>query len=512
MTTILAAPPQRPNALPGWLALVWWLLVSPLTVAESLWLPYLLEAGGALPTYGASVAIDAQGGVHVAYAIYAGADQERQPAIYAYCPANPAEFANWQFARIGTAVQEVRLALDPQGRPRLLLFGPAFDPENSFRRRYDYAQCDADWTDAANWSITTLVTPIEAVGTREDNNNHYFAISPSGEVAFVYTDTPDNFHPGTFYLSCASDPRNPANWTETTLTAGYAFDKPSLAFTPEGEPRLAFGLMHEATLYLAYGQCQGDSSDPRNWTFLLLNPIHGSTQFNLRVNAAGQPRLGFSSGRYAAAPFTDHQLYYLWCDEGCATDPAGWFSQNVGVYLTSGGVDLALDSQGRPNLSFLTGEGAAYARCVENWDSEAAVWETRVVESNAALADDYAVLPARQCTVSAWVNGQRSALALDPLGNPCLVYDAQHIWSGDRLDPPWGNCYIQDIVMTRVTLVSTAPRLLLRRVGELIEIDFEHGVLEAADRLDGEWTRMPEVVSPLHVAPEQLHRFYRVRQ
>lgn len=81
----------------------------------TLWLPYFLESEGALPTYGASVAVDARGGVHAAYAIFAGAEEGRRPAVYAYCPGNCGEPANWTATRLGDQVQEARVALDPTG-------------------------------------------------------------------------------------------------------------------------------------------------------------------------------------------------------------------------------------------------------------------------------------------------------------------------------------------------------------------------------------------------------------
>jgi hypothetical protein len=53
--------------------------------AGALWLPFTLADGSLLPTYGASVAVDGQGDLHVVYAIYTGTDDHgQQPATYAH--------------------------------------------------------------------------------------------------------------------------------------------------------------------------------------------------------------------------------------------------------------------------------------------------------------------------------------------------------------------------------------------------------------------------------------------
>jgi hypothetical protein len=268
-------------------------------------------------------------------------------------------------------------------------------------------------------------------------------------LAFVYADTPNNNHPGTFFVACAGGCADAANWTETTLTEAFAFDKPSIAFTPGGQPRIAHGLSLDDGLYLAYAACDAGCADPANWQVTLLTKMHGSATYSLQSDAQGRPRLAFLSGSYAAAPFTDHQLYYLWCDAGCAADAANWQFANVGVYMAAGNVDLALDAQGRPRLAFMMAEGLGYGWCNGQCESDAGVWQTGVVESNDSLAENFEVLPIHKCTVSKWINGNRAWLVMDKDGNPRLAYDAQHIWSGVYVDDPGRNCYIEDVTMAR---------------------------------------------------------------
>jgi hypothetical protein len=422
----------------------------------ALWLPYTLTDESVLPTYGTSVAVDTEGGIHVTYAIYAGTDEfGHQPATYAYCNVECADLANWSSTQLGETVREVRLVLNPAGHPRLMLYGSVPDPDWP-RMRYQYAACDSDCTRNANWTITTIATPIEPTATREYNNNRYFAISRHGVLAFIYTDTIQNDHPGTFYMSCQSGCTDANQWIETTLASGALFDKPSLAFSPDGYPRLAFGVSdEEQNLLLAYTQCDQDCQDGTNWPGVLLSQIHGSAKFNLQVDSTGQPRLGFYSGSYAASPFEDRALYYLWCGSNCTAAAENWYLTEVELPLGSGdGVDLALDGQDRPRMSFETGnQGLGFAWCDSGCESGEAHWQSMEVESQAALANDYEVLPIHRCTVSTWFNGQRTSLALDPTGNPRIAYDAQHWWYGvENVNGVPRECNYQDVTVTRLAL------------------------------------------------------------
>jgi len=423
----------------------------------ALWLPFTLQDDTVLPTYGASVAVDGLGGIHVVFAIYTGTDEQgNKPATYAHCSTNCADKLNWTYTRLGDAVQDARIALDPSGRPRIVLFGPVYDPTWP-RMRYQYAACDSGCTNSANWTITTIATPIEPTATREYDNNRYFAIDQQGRPAFIYTDTNQNNHPGTFYMSCQANCTDANQWTETTLTTGALFDKPSLAFSPTGQPRLAFGFFDgNSDLYLAYAQCNASCTDGANWSGTTLVQIHGSARFNLAVDHNGAPRLGVYSGSYAYDPFPAQKLLFLWCSSGCDSG-SGWYFNDLGLSSSSGdGVDLALDEQDRPRMSFETAnQGLGYAWCNTSCESDNAIWENQEVESQASLADNYEVLPIHRCTVSTWFNGQRSSLALDTAGNPRIAYDAQHWWYGtEDIGGVPHACNYQDVTVTRVSLID----------------------------------------------------------
>ena len=423
----------------------------------SVWLPYLLGDESLLPTYGADVAVDSYGGIHVVYAVYAGTnDQGQRPATYAYCAAHCGERTNWSFTHLGDVVFDARIALDPTGKPRLVLFGPVEDPIWP-RMRYQYASCNSGCTNSASWTITTIATPIEPTATREYDNHQYFAMDGQGHPAFVYTDTTQNNHPGTFYMSCQANCTDSNQWTETPLHTAELFDKVTLAFSPSGQPRLAFGFFDEnIDLYLSYAQCDSNCTDGANWTGMPLVQIHGTAKFSLAVDSDGQPRLGVYTGSYAYTPFQPQKLLYLWCDSAC-TSGSGWFFTDTGMPFAAGdGVNLVLDGLDRPRMSFETAtQGLGYAWCNTDCESDNATWDSHEVEPQASLANDYEVLPIRRCTVSTWFNGQRSSLALDPAGNPRIAYDAQHWWYGtETVNGVPQACNYQDVTVTRISLLS----------------------------------------------------------
>jgi hypothetical protein len=172
------------------------------------------------------------------------------------------------------------------------------------------------------------------------------------------------------------------------------------------------------------------------------------------LDSSDRPRLALYTGSYAIPELQTHHLYYLWCNETC-TDPAHWWRGDIALPgLVGGGIDLALDRQNRPRISYLNAAGLSYAWCNTDCESGDAPWQQRVVESNASLAANYEVFPIHYCTISTWVNGRRTSLVLDAAGNPRFGYDAQHMWSGVYVNEPWKNCQMTDITITRVALLN----------------------------------------------------------
>jgi hypothetical protein len=437
----------------------------------AIWLPYHLANGDLLPTYGASIGVDGRGGVHVAFGLLGHYDQaEDGDSSYAYCAANCAQKENWQFLHLGDS-SEVRLALDPAGKPRLLLATPGEISGDYQQVSYRYGVCDTGCTQAANWRFTTVAEVTDSVawvGGRETENNRYFALDPEGHPAFLYTrfDPEDPYMGYLDYATCAApDPTScvePAQWSITTLAHTNFPESPSLDFAGPGQPRAAIQVSNGLESALCYTACDQNCTDDESWSWrqFTATSYYETMTFSLRLDGQGRPRLALYSGAYNTdpSPFADDLLYYLWCDEGCAEgDAPSWHSVAIGLPTLSGhDVALALDSQGRPRIVYNDrDQGLAYSWCNENCASTGATWRHAVAETSASLSDDYEVLPIRRCTVSTWFTGVRPGLALDDQGNLRIAYDAQHYWYGtETVGGQVKPCNFKDINVTRFAAVN----------------------------------------------------------
>lgn len=426
------------------------------------WMPFATNPDGSVVhTRGAALAVDPQGGIHVAYAIRTGLDNGVRPAYYAYCAADCALNSRW--TRIGLAlsqpVMDVRIALDPAGHPRLMIFSaPQNDsPENY----YTYAVCNTQCTAAMNWTLTPLVTAQLVDTDRWNYAFRYFALDPSGHPAFFYTDSSQGInHNGTFYATCLKNPADlcsdAANWNETKVSP-YWLGTPSLAFSSTGQPRATFFFFDKTNddviMRMLYLDCNADCLAATNWDGIFMGDIHGTARFSLRVNQQGQPRLLFYSGAYPDPAFEADRLYYLWCNTNCRS--AGvhdWQLYKLDLPKYHGqNADLVLDPAGHPRIAYdAFGSGLSLAWCDSACESDAAVWEHEMLEKSSSLEADYPVAPIRRCSISTWLSGQQPMLAVDQAGHVRVSYGAQHSYGGTDLDEPWNTCpTFSDIILAR---------------------------------------------------------------
>lgn len=446
---------------------------TPTTAAAegAVWLPYRRSDDKVLPTYGASVSVDPQGGIHAAYTLLSAYDQaEDGYTVYAYCAANCTDKANWGFLHLSDA-SEVRLQLDAQGHPRLLLMTRGATENLNQHLIFQYAACTSNCINGANWSFTPLVDTLDCIscaGGRENVNNRYFALDPVGHPAFIYpaADPNNEYHSLLYYASCMSDVATcaqAANWTSGLVADGNFPMEPSLTFAGSGKPRLAFIENNSAQSTLYYMQCDQTCDDTNQWSWTKVTPTspRESFRFSLAVDPNGRPRIALYSSYYnnnASSPFADATLYYGWCDANCvAEQTSGWNWAPIGLPALAGSdVDLALDKQGRPRMAYMDhNQGLGYSWCNQNCEGTTAPWQHGVAETNSSLSTDYDVLPIRKCTVSTWFTGVRPTLTLDAQGNPRIVYDAQHYWYGTETDGTGTHsCDFKDINVTRLAIFN----------------------------------------------------------
>jgi hypothetical protein len=391
-----------------------------------------------------SVAVDAAGGMHAAFANLSDDSFGNYHAYYDTCaPAlDCANVANWTLVSLLSVpsatgyMEETQLALNAQGRPRILIVSG--DSGGSFLDHYHYAECDSGCTSSANWTVTDAADFSASNTLIYNGNKHRFALDPQGRPRFVVD---DGFH--YVYVFCHSACTSTANWSTLTLNGlsgtSSGSNTPALAFNATGQPRLLAPLTDPTTfvINLAYGECNSSdcSTNADSWTSApLISPMSaGDAVYSaLRLTSTGQPRFAY----YGALTTAAETLYYFRCNSAC-TNKANWGFSSIGLapasgYNSSGNEpDLALDSQNRPRLSFRTldntlGQGLGYAWCNTNCQSPGASWQKVLADRNDQLYTDWSRPPRAGCTTSLWIGGYRSSLALDAAGNPHIGYDADH--------------------------------------------------------------------------------------
>ncbi len=420
------------------------------------WLPYTSASGELLPTYGVDVAVDSAGGIHAGYAIFTGLDNGHRPAYYAYCPAHCTTPANWLRTRLSDFVQDVRLALDPAGHPRMLFYtsnNPDL-PDND--HEYQYAVCDSACTNSANWTVTIITTVNQIPGGRSYQNNRSFALDPWGRPAFIFTDVG-----GITYAYCANACTDAANWFGAPLIDGQWPSKAGLAFTPTGDPRLVvdyFDADHVRTRLLFIG-CDTLACASVRGRFLITNTAAGlpasigaEANFSLRIDTTGRPRIALYTGNIVTPPLQLTSLHYLWCNSDCLNPNAEtWSLVNLGLPAYQGeGVDLALDPANRPRLAYeMGGAGLGFAWCNTNCETAAPNWQRQTIETTSAIITQYPSFPPYSCPIQTWFNGKRPSLALDAAGNPRMGYDAEHWWGGYY--PDGSKCEV-DVPLARLAM------------------------------------------------------------
>jgi hypothetical protein len=392
-------------------------------------------------TYNATTAVDAQGGVHLAFSVSDEKHKDNpsgEPAIYTYCPGPTsacADVANWSdLVNLGEWVNQVQVAVTADGRPRLLIRQNRTDQNWS---DYLYFACEQQCTDASNWHSLLVARPagIELFGY--DTPQHSFALDSQGRPRFIFSNSWGNGQPdGIFYAYCdATDCTQPGTWSTApmmervpnrTLSGGYA----SLAFAGTS-PRVV--IMRNLTSFgdgLFYFACdEQDCSQTTSWSNMELVHPEGKlwANWDLALDAAGHPRIAL----YEAAPIditVGGKLFYAACDaDDCAVDTNWQLTQ-----VASGegkNVDLAIDAQGRTHMVYDAGSRGTIGEvwCDANC-ANAGQWQRRILETSEQLNQEFAPASPLSCNqeVRAWFDAIPS-VAFDAQGRLVVAYDTKNV-------------------------------------------------------------------------------------
>lgn len=398
-----------------------------------------------------AIAIDAQGGTHLAYRYHVPA-AEGANLVYAYCPPPASactDAANWQRVNLGGLINEVQLVLTSTGKPRVLVTGHPAD--NLAEHHFIYGACDTDClTQGTNgWSFADVTYAYtDGVGDTVAPYlpQRYFALDPQDRPRFVFYNAdfyaePDRY--GGYYAACDTDCANQERvaeqWTVTKFTQeqfhsefsakNEKVDLPSLTFTSDGRPRvvsLLFPLdsLSDEMYFLAYFACDQDCTDAANWERVKVadRGQGGYPIWDIALDANNNPRIAFFQA--PTEDGTGDRLYYLTCDANCL-NPASWNRVNLGLPTGAGdGVDLVLDSQERPRMAYLMGEDLHYSSCDGGCDN-ADNWKHRELDTTGQMEADFPVPLPITCDAGVW-DTSSPVLAFDPNNNPHIAYDGSY--------------------------------------------------------------------------------------
>lgn len=397
------------------------------------------EPGGFFPApehESSSIALarDKGGRTHMAFTGYDGKTKDQ--IFYGSCEGADcgADRERWTITAIAfPSAVKLQLAVTPEGKPRLHVIARPPSEETGYNRTYSYGECNADCTEAGNWTFTRIAESSDnlisdALTPRVPSRT--FVLDGKGNPRFLYTDAnhliePDHY--GTFVMACEASCTERANWTETDLAVhvGYnteSFSKPVLAVAPNG----AMGVV--ASLYpfdengnqlkqgLYYYGCEADCTDKASWrrTFIVQQGSGAipSPTWDLAFTPDGKPRLALFAGDGTEPPELAHQLLYAWCNEKCDTED-GWSANAVNPGKGVGeSPDLALDGKNQPQIAMLTGDGqVAFSRCDADCETDAPQWTTVIAEEIAVPQKERPQALPFHCDGEVW-NGFAPSLTL----------------------------------------------------------------------------------------------------
>lgn len=372
---------------------------------------YLVFPDQSLWTHQPSIDIDSAGALHLGYTTSL-AGGSGHPIRYAYCAGGCGNKTGWTVVELndgafGEGQVSVRLF---DGKPRVLWF-------HEVTQAYFISICDAECTKLPNWTTTQVADTAK----RPEADTH-FAIDAAGKPAFVYLDSRIG-REGIFFIRCTGNCNDRTQWTEVKLNVPAGADRFALAFDAQSRPRIVY--RDPLANQIGYLQCDSSCTSTASFqggTVLSSEAGHPA----LKLDKQGRPRLLHMSG---------NKLFLAWCDSNC-TQANGWQRAPVGAPegYGSAGFNLVLDANDRPRIAYSTANnGVGYSSCKDRCTSSDPIWRHAVVETGPQLDQRAPMEVAQGCSTSSWMVGEGATLALDPNGNPRLIYEVRHQKGGSCL-------------------------------------------------------------------------------
>ncbi len=384
-----------------------------------------------------STVVDMAGGVHSAF-------NDTQELSYAYCSTDCSNPANWAAMTVAnlssyTSLAHPSLAVDANNHPRLMWF----DGDG-----YRYAECNANCTNAANWTSVQVPVADAEWGAPYPKNGRYFALDAQGRPRFVIDDIR--------YTTCDANCTTASNWYSARLGFDqYSIYQPQLAFNAGNQPRV-LGYDNEGKL--VYLECNTNCLQVAGWNYVTLPYTETAwlydSSVSFRLDSQGRPRIAFydrSSGSTT--------LRYAWSNANSLTT-AGWSSYGL-PYAPADNytIDLAIDSQNRPRVAFGSEtENLSYGVCTANCETASSAWQRQDIETGDELNLSDPIPTNPGCIVSTWMIGSYPALALDSTDRPHVSYYARHVQGFCGGSSTYNDAWAIRYAQPNGNVTPTAPR------------------------------------------------------
>ncbi len=396
---------------------------------------FFLPTGEPTNTSAPVLAIDANDAIHSVYPAYSSGG-----AFYGFCGASCTGPNHVKVVALGTpgdgTVHDAMLALDAQGRPRVLL---------STAQNVVYASCDVGCTDPSAWRSTKI---LEHGGLRQVTGKA-FALDREGRPRFLmhtykaYLGVGQKT-PETLWVSCDRNCNDAGSWTQSKIS-DQMWRGSQLVFDAQNRAHVATVANVDRTESSsgkemgAYVTCASGCERPEAWSGATLASAFESEldavsippAISLALTKEARPRIVMLGKNEETLK---RNLTYLACDAGCTQ--SGWAGSVLSTHEKLGaGVDLVLDGTDRPRFVHTLDDSIALASCAEeHCEADGAKWSLDMVERGSDMKPDQIFLY-ENCTVAAWFL-HSPALALTKDGRARVGYQARDISGGLKNPDP----------------------------------------------------------------------------